>query len=1094
MRILPLAGLFAAILFFGIFSTSYAADDLADHVVINEIDTNPPGDDSKTVSEWIELFNPTADDVNIGGWKIASTTVTKKTMTLPAGTTIKAGQFLVYSYQSLWFTDVSEKVQLKDNEGNVVDQTQVITDQKNDFQSWQRKYDGVVSDSNVWVFRSSSAGSSNGKLSLESTGTDESTISVKADGKNYIFDETAILSGNVSKRVYQEKPYFSQQPILIDVDGPGKYQRTVTLYPDLNLQYKTQIKLDKVLGAVAGTYKVSVTYGTASDVTIFSVGEKKVVSTQEEATELSISTDKATYIPGQTVKISAITSKVIPSIGLKYAVYDPKGNQLFSGTLYPNPSGEFSGNVYMSPTKPIYGTLDIIGDYGDQHGETTFDLAQDLKDADKIVLTTDKKAYAPGEPIIISGRSNKYVAALDLEVSQTGTGAIGQTASNIFKLKDQVTLAGDSTFRYELKIPSGDANLGDFKVTVSKEFGKATTQFKILQNPDDYVESAKYVIITDNEKYIAGDTVYVSGHVTLKERSTFEAIPVYVSILDSQGKQLTIVTQVSSKQLVQDKVATKTASYSFTALPDTTGNFKLDFKVNPSSFKPGMYTIRGSYDKHIFDTTFATNSGTDVTNQNIIATVDKPVYGLGETVKLDGTLVSGQSTIKIILTKPDGKTIGAGAKIDNSKFTWSWTTPSTEFQLGDIRDPKEDRPTVFGVYKITVMATSQSTDVFFKVSANPASDTLDVKPLVVKTDKPTYRAGEKLLVSGEAIKRQGTSSNSISPTKDRVGVEVRTMTNKVIFTSNLDLDAGGAFKTTYELPLTIFKEGKYKVVATYQSLRAETTFEIKNNIPLGVQGKTIVTVETDKKEYLPGDTVHVTGSTNKVIFLSTLDLVINLKKTDGIDCGNYYCGLGGKQIDISRNYLNGLYSYDYKIPTNAAIGTYEVKADTDFGTFTNTFDVVNKLTKKTSSSAAKISEKFNRITDAAVEIGLFAQTKDDKSVAPSLVQGSLITGRGSEKTVNLTITADDGTCVIGQADECLVSGPTKETGLAYKTVTFAGLNYKVTYSGPDAILEKFSITPDLDEDVIPDSSWIVEIDNHTSATKLYYEIVYKEIQ
>src|SRR5574338_1411791 len=190
MRILPLAGLFAAILFFGIFSTSYAADDLADHVVINEIDTNPPGDDSKTISEWVELFNPTTDDVNIGGWKIASTTVTKKTMTLPAGTTIKAGQFLVYSYQSLWFSDVGEKVQLKDSEGNVVDETQTITDQKNDFQSWQRKYDGVVSDSNTWIFKTSSAGSSNGKLDLGPSGSNELTVSVKSDSKSYIFDET----------------------------------------------------------------------------------------------------------------------------------------------------------------------------------------------------------------------------------------------------------------------------------------------------------------------------------------------------------------------------------------------------------------------------------------------------------------------------------------------------------------------------------------------------------------------------------------------------------------------------------------------------------------------------------------------------------------------------------------------------------------------------------------------------------------------------------------------------------------------------------------------------------------------------------------
>src|SRR5574338_356769 len=638
MRILPLAGLFAAFLFFGIFGTSYATDSLADHVVINEVDTNPPGDDSKTVSEWVELFNPTGSDVDIGGWKIASTTVTKKTMTLPAGATIKAGQFLVYSYQSLWFSDVGEKVQLKDSEGNVVDETQTITDQKNDFQSWQRKYDGVVSDSNTWIFRGSSAGSSNGKLTLGPSGSNDLTVFVKSDSKSHIFNETAIISGNVSKRVYQEKPTFTQQQLSITVSGPGKFQRSITLYPDLNLQYQTPIKLDKALGAVAGTYKVSVTYGAVSDNAVFSVGEKKIAAAEEVETELSISTDKATYIPGQTVIISATTTTIIPSTGLKYTVYDPKGAQIFSGTLYPTPTGEFSGNVYMSPTKPVYGTLDIVADYGKQHAETTFDLAQDTKDTEKIILTTDKKAYAPGEPVIISGRSNKYVAALDLEVIQTGAGAIGKTtANNIFKVKDQVKLAGDSTFRYELNVPAGDNNMGDFKVTVSKEFGKATTEFKILQNPDDYVEAAKYFIKTNTDKYVTGDTVNVVGHVTLAERSTFEAIPVYISLLDDQGKQITISTQVSNKQLVQDKVTGKTATYSFTAIPDPAGNFKMDFKIDASTFKPGVYTIRGSYDKHLFDAKFAANSNLDVTNRNIIASTDKQVYGLGETVKHDGT-------------------------------------------------------------------------------------------------------------------------------------------------------------------------------------------------------------------------------------------------------------------------------------------------------------------------------------------------------------------------------------------------------------------------------------------------------------------------
>jgi len=1087
MRTLPLAGVLIALLFISVIGVSYGAEDLADHVVINEIDTNPPGDDSKTVSEWVELYNPTDQTVDIGGWKIASTTVTKKTLTLPVSASIKPGQFLVYSYQSLWFTDVSEKVQLKDKEGKLVDETQVITDQKNDFQSWQRKYDGVVSESNVWIFKASSPGSSNGKLPGASGESTELTVFAKSDKKNYVFDDTAIISGNVSKRVYQEKPFFSQQQLRIDIDGPGKFTRTITIYPDLNLEYKTQIKLDKVLGAVAGTYRVDVTYGDATDLTVFTVGEQVVASEEEQASELTISTDKSVYLPGQTVQISATTNSAIPGEGLKYAVYNPNGIQIFSGKLFPDKFGGFSTNVYMSPTKPVYGTLKIVADYGKQHAEATFDLAKDEKNTDQIILVIDKDAYAPGEPIIISGRSNKYVVALDLQVIQTGSSSLDKSANNIFKIKDQVKLAGDSTFKYELKVPAGDSNLGDYQVTVSKEFGKATTSFKIVENPEEYVATPKYYVKTEKEEYVVGAQVLVSGHVELRERSSFDPAPVLVSVLDDKGQQIK-VTFVAKKQLVQDKVVSKSSTYSFTAIPDAAGNFSLDFKVNPSSFTPGVYTIRASYDKRIFDTTFVVNSEIDVKDKNVLAKLDKEVYGLGETVKLEGTLVSGQSAVQIVLTKPDGKTVGSGAKIDNSKFTWSWTAPIKDFDLADIRDPRQARPTVFGTYKVSVITDSQTADLFFKLSENPSLDTLEVKPIEVKTDKSIYHTGDKLVVSGSVIKRQENIKTTYGTVAERVNVEVRTMSNKVIYTSNLDLDKGGAFKTTYDMPLTIFKDGKYKIVATYLKLRADTTFEVKNDVPLGASGKTVLTVVTDKAQYLPGDTVHITGSTNKVLFLSTLDLVVNLKKEGTVDCGKFYCGLGGKQIDISRTYENGLYSYDYKIPADSALGTYEVKADTDFGTFTTTFEVVDKLVKKVTGDV-KISEKFNRITDPIVEVTLMEQTKHETVVAPNTLQGSLVAPRGSEKTTNITILADDGTCIIGQDEGCLVSGPAKA-----KVVTFAGLPYKVTYSGPDQILEKFVISPEQDNDIIPDSSWIIQIENHTPSTKLYYEIIYTQVQ
>jgi len=134
-------------------------------VVINEVDINPPGDDSASISEWVELYNPTDSEINLGGWEIASTTVLKKTMTILAGTTIQPGEFLTYSYQNVWFTDSNESVELRDENGIVIDKTPLFSDLANDFTSWQRIYDGLDTDSSSdWKFVTSTTGSSNGKL------------------------------------------------------------------------------------------------------------------------------------------------------------------------------------------------------------------------------------------------------------------------------------------------------------------------------------------------------------------------------------------------------------------------------------------------------------------------------------------------------------------------------------------------------------------------------------------------------------------------------------------------------------------------------------------------------------------------------------------------------------------------------------------------------------------------------------------------------------------------------------------------------------------------------------------------------------------
>jgi len=194
---------------------------IANHVVINEVETDPPGDDSKSILQWVELYNPTSQPVNIGGWTIGATTGLRNTYTISAGTNIQGGQFLIYTYGPSWFPHIGAVVQLKDANGVVVDQTPPLDDQKNDFNTWQRITDGFNTNSTSdWVFKIATIGNSNGKLA--STGTSSAlSITVATDKTSYVFGDIVKISGQVSKQVNIPNLSYIPEQIRILVTGPG---------------------------------------------------------------------------------------------------------------------------------------------------------------------------------------------------------------------------------------------------------------------------------------------------------------------------------------------------------------------------------------------------------------------------------------------------------------------------------------------------------------------------------------------------------------------------------------------------------------------------------------------------------------------------------------------------------------------------------------------------------------------------------------------------------------------------------------------------------------------------------------------------------
>ncbi|MEM2126975.1 MAG: PGF-pre-PGF domain-containing protein [Candidatus Bathyarchaeia archaeon] len=146
-------------------NTSTGSDGGRGHVLINEVELNPPGVDEGF--EWVELYNPTSEEVDIGGWTLSTTHGVTVTVRVPEGRKIPGYGYYVVGYGGQWLDNEDELVILRDAFGWEVDRTPLLRDDYNDGRSWQRYPNGVDTDSvDDWSFRESTRGRSNGGLRL----------------------------------------------------------------------------------------------------------------------------------------------------------------------------------------------------------------------------------------------------------------------------------------------------------------------------------------------------------------------------------------------------------------------------------------------------------------------------------------------------------------------------------------------------------------------------------------------------------------------------------------------------------------------------------------------------------------------------------------------------------------------------------------------------------------------------------------------------------------------------------------------------------------------------------------------------------------
>jgi hypothetical protein len=104
------------------------------NVKIVEVEANPPGTDAG--NEWVKIRNYGNSTVNITGWRVRSSAGETNTYTLSG--TLEANQSLTITFATQFLDNEDETVTLVDKNGNQVDKTPMITDNRGDSWVWVR--------------------------------------------------------------------------------------------------------------------------------------------------------------------------------------------------------------------------------------------------------------------------------------------------------------------------------------------------------------------------------------------------------------------------------------------------------------------------------------------------------------------------------------------------------------------------------------------------------------------------------------------------------------------------------------------------------------------------------------------------------------------------------------------------------------------------------------------------------------------------------------------------------------------------------------------------------------------------------------------
>ena len=323
-----------------------------------------------------------------------------------------------------------------------------------------------------------------------------------------------------------------------------------------------------------------------------------------------------------------------------------------------------------------------------------------------------------------------------------------------------------------------------------------------------------------------------------------------------------------------------------TAKVEGTGNWKLSESINiPFDALFGKYSITISDGKSQI-----LKNWTIETNKVIIISPTQQMFEAGELIKFNGTAIPNQS-LELILEDNLGKEIVSDIlKVDETGFV--------EFEY-----QSKENDDIEGTW--TLIATQGDNKEFTYVGY----DEVPSIPVNLKFDKTNYKSSETAVISFLGNPSDNLKMIIINPSGNINGEEII-----------VKLQEDG--RKVYNLDLTGFGSGIYTAVIKKGNSQSSEKFSV------GLQlGSGPINIQTTQTEYSQGERILLLGSTNPNVLLN-----IALVNPQGIEI---------KKLDVpSKN--DGTFTVNsFKIPSNAMIGEWKIKASSGANIDTSKFNVIS---------------------------------------------------------------------------------------------------------------------------------------------------------